>query len=234
MRIQPIQGRISRRSGTIVVLLNIRESFDIIGRIVYPLVVCEKGDGSGRYSTIDGHGRRDEAMRRGVRTMRAIVFPSLNLEQRICLREVLNAAQEPFDTPLVLKDLTLLARERGLDVKDKNDLESLLADLPVSIRNHSKKLQLLAKWPSEIADKIGVDDNTEAGVIGLDKVKELDLLIASIHKNHPAVAKSFSGEKLYKQLMKLYLSGTFRDGGRSQDTIRDVNRILKKLPQESS
>jgi ParB-like chromosome segregation protein Spo0J len=211
---------------------DIRESFDIIGGIVYPLVVCEKGDASGRYTIIDGHGRGDEAKRRGEKKMRVIIFPPLTLEKRICLREVLNAAQEPFDSPLVLKDLSLLAEERGLDIRNDNDLESLLADLPASIRNHRKKLKLLAKWPSEVANKIGVDDNAEAGVIGLDKVKELDLLVGSVKKNHPETAKLFLGDKLQKQVLKLYFNGTFRDGGRSQDTIRDVNRILKKLPQD--
>ena len=43
---------------------DIRDSFDIIGGIVYPLVVCEAS--SGRYIAIDGHGRRDELLRRGV------------------------------------------------------------------------------------------------------------------------------------------------------------------------
>src|SRR6476469_9883971 len=63
---------------------DIRDSFDIIGRAVYPLVVCESGT-SGRYTTVDGHGRLDEARRRGQKSIRCIVFPQLTLEQRICL-----------------------------------------------------------------------------------------------------------------------------------------------------
>jgi hypothetical protein len=91
---------------------NIRESYDIIGNVVYPIVVCLRRDAAERYIAVDGHGRLDELRRRGRKVVRAIVFPYLTLEQRICLREVLNAAQEPFDTPLVLKDLGLLAQER--------------------------------------------------------------------------------------------------------------------------
>ena len=211
---------------------NIRESYDIIGDVVYPVVVCLSLNSSGRYIAIDGHGRLDELRRRGRKKIKAIVFPALTLEQRICLREVLNAAQEPFDTPLILKDLSLLAQERGLDVRNNNDLESLLADLPESIRKHRDKLKLLARWPMEVADKIGVDDNDAAGVIGLDKVKELNGLVTAVQRNHPETAKAFAGDRLYKQVLKLYFDGKFRDGRRSQDTIRDARRLLKKLPQD--
>jgi hypothetical protein len=211
---------------------NIRESYDIIGNVVYPIVVCLRRGFAGRYIAIDGHGRLDELRRRGRKKVRAIVFAALSLEQRICLREVLNAAQEPFDTPLVLRDLGLLAEERGLDIRNNNDLESLLADLPESIRKHRAKLKLLAKWPLEVADKIGVDDNDDAGVIGLDKVKELNGLVSAIQRNHPETALAFSGDRLYKQVLKLYFDGKFRDGRRSQDTIRDARRLLKKLPQD--
>jgi hypothetical protein len=210
---------------------DIRESFDIIGGVVYPLVLCEKPGDSGRYLIIDGHGRRDEAKRRGVKKMRAIIFPPLTLEQRICLRQVLNAAQEPFDTPLVLRDLHLLARERGLNIRNEHDLQSLLADLPARIRKHEDKLKILAKWPAEVADRIGVDDDDNAGVIGFDKVKELNTLVNGVQRSHPDSAKAFPGDKLYKQVLKLYFDGRFRDGRRSQDTIRDARSLLKKLPE---
>jgi hypothetical protein len=210
---------------------DIRESFDIIGSIVYPLVICEKQGDAGRYLIVDGHGRRDEARRRGVKKMRAIIFPPLSLEQRICLREVLNAAQEPFDTPLVLRDLHLLARERGLEIRNAHDFQSLLADLPARIRKHEDKLKILAKWPAEVADRIGVDDDDNAGVIGFDKVKELNTLVNGVQRSHPDSAKAFPGDKLYKQVLKLYFDGRFRDGRRSQDTIRDARSLLKKLPE---
>jgi hypothetical protein len=101
---------------------SIRESFHIIGGPVYPLVVCESPYTNGRYLLVDGHGRGDEARRSQKKKVRVIIYPPLTLEQRICLREVLNAAQEPFDPPLVLKDLQLLANERGLSIRNSNDL----------------------------------------------------------------------------------------------------------------
>jgi hypothetical protein len=210
---------------------DIRESYDIIGGIVYPIVVCEKAGESGRYVIIDGHGRRDEAHRRGAKKMRAIIFPSLNLEQRICLRQVLNAAQEPFDTPLVLRDLHLLAKERALNIRNEHDLQSLLADLPARIRKHHEKLKVLAKWPAEVADRIGIDDDDDTGVIGFDKVKELNILVNGLQRSHPETSSAFPGEKLYKQVLKLYFDGRFRDGRRSQDTIRDARSLLRKLPE---
>ena len=210
---------------------DIRESVDILGGVVYPLVLCEKQGEAGRYLIVDGHGRRDEAKRRGVKRMRAIIFPPLTLEQRICLRQVLNAAQEPFDTPLVLRDIHLLARERGLDIRNEHDLESLLSDFPMRIRKHKDKLKILAKWPAEVADRIGVDDDDKAGVIGFDKVKELNTLVNGVQRSHPETSKAFPGEKLYKQVLKLYFDGKFRDGRRSQDTIRDARALLRKLPE---
>lgn len=211
---------------------SLSESFDIIGGYIYPLVVCKSTEGAGRHILVDGHGRWDEAKRRGHKKVRALVFPPLNLEQRICLRETLNAAQEPFDTPLVLKDLHLLAKERGLDIRNERDLRALLSDMPANIRKHEEKLKLLAKWPADVADKIGVDDNVEAGVIGYDKVKELDGLVNTVRKNHPQTASTHEGDKLYRRVLELYSGDAFRDGRRSQDTIRDARKLIRKLPQD--
>jgi hypothetical protein len=47
----------------------INESYDILGMIVYPLVISERGDGSGRFWIVDGHGRYDELTRRGATTV---------------------------------------------------------------------------------------------------------------------------------------------------------------------
>lgn len=215
---------------------SITESFEIIGGPVYPLVLCQHPDRPGRYMIVDGHGRFDEARRRRkeFKTIRALIFPKLTLEQRICLRETLNAAQEPFDTPLILKDLQLLANERKLDVRNERDLQVLLSDLPFSIRKHEDKLKLLARWPSDVADKIGVDDNDEAGVIGFDKVKELDSLVNTVKRGHPNLDTSYPGDQLYRQVLRMYFDGAFRDGRRSQDTIRDARKIIKKLPQDDT
>jgi hypothetical protein len=210
----------------------ISESYDILGGIIYPLVISTKDDGSGRFWIVDGHGRRDEASRRNQKQINCIVFPPLTLEQRIILRQVLNAAQEPFDTPLVLRDLHVLARERGLDIRNEIDLRALLADLPVNIRKHEDKLKVLAKWPSDVADKIGIDDNEETGVVGYDKIKELDGLVNAVKKHHPNTAAEFPGPKLNRQLLQLYFGNVFRDGYRSQEGIRAARKVLKKVEND--
>jgi hypothetical protein len=207
----------------------ISESYDILGRIVYPLVISTKDDGTGRFWIVDGHGRRDEAVRRNQRKINSIIFPPLTLEQRIILRQVLNAAQEPFDTPLVLRDLHVLAKERSLNIRNEMDLRALLADLPVNIRKHEDKLKVLAKWPSDVSDKIGIDDNEEKGVVGYDKIKELDSLVNTVRKHHPEAAAEYPGPKLNRQLLQLYFSNVFRDGHRSQEGIRVARKALKKI-----
>lgn len=222
-----LSRRYERRAGPI------SDSFDIIGDYVYPPVVCKADSDNGRYIAVDGHGRLDEARRRGHKKLRALVYGPLTLEQRICLRETLNAAQEPFDTPLVLKDLQLLAEQRGLDLSNENDLRALLADLPANVRKHEEKLKLLAKWPADLASKVGVDDDDKAGVIGFDKIKELDSVVNAIRRHHQQIAASYNGERLYRRVLELYFDDVFRDGRRSQDTIRDARRILKKLPDDS-
>lgn len=210
----------------------ISDSFDIIGSYVYPLIVSEHPEKPGRYLLVDGHGRFDEAARRRETRLRALVYPRLTLEQRICLRQTLNAAQEPFDTPLVLKDLHLLAEQRALDIRDEKQMRALLADLPANIRKHQEKLKRLAEWPREVADKIGIEDDDNAGVVGYDKIKELGLLVKKLRRNHPQSVNRYKGQKLHKQVLKLYFNGAFRGGRRSQDMIREVRSTLLSLPQE--
>jgi len=219
----PYSNRYKRREKPI------SESYDILGGIIYPLVISTKDDGTGRFWIVDGHGRRDEAVRRNQKQINSIIFPPLTLEQRIVLRQVLNAAQEPFDTPLVLRDLHVLARERGLDIRNDIDLRALLADLPVNIRKHEDKLRVLAKWPPDVSDKIGIDDSEEKGVVGYDKIKELDSLVNALRKHHPKTADEYPGPKLNRQLLQLYFSNVFRDGGRSQEGIRATRYIVKKI-----
>jgi hypothetical protein len=211
----------------------ISESYDILGGLVYPIVVSQKDDGSGELLIVDGHGRRDEAGRRNQKEINCIVFPPLTLEQRILLRQVLNAAQEPFDTPLVLRDLHLLAHERGLNLSNDVDLRALLADLPVNIRKHEDKLKVLAKWPADVSDKIGIDDNDETGVIGFDKIRELDQLVGAVRAHHPKAAAEYPGQELNRQVLKLYVKNAFRDGGRSQEGIRDARALIKKINNDN-
>jgi len=222
----PYSNRYKRREKPI------SESYDILGGIIYPLVISSKDDGSGRFWIVDGHGRRDEALRRNQKQINSIIFPGLTLEQRIILRQVLNAAQEPFDTPLVLRDLHVLAKERNLDIRNEMDLHALLADLPVNIRKHEDKLRVLAEWPSDVSDKIGIDDNEEKGVVGYDKIKELNTLLNAVRKHHPSAAAEYPGAKLNRQLLQLYFANVFRDGGRSQEGIREARRIVKKIEND--
>ena len=212
----------------------IRESYDILGRIVYPLVICTKDDGSGRFWLVDGHGRFAEAKARGEKKIACIVFPSLTLQQRIILRQVLNAAQEPFDPPLILRDLYKLAEERNLDIRNNdNDLDELLADFPAVFANEKSKLRVLAEWPEDVAHKISIDvnkkdDADEPGVIGYRKIHQLNVLLKKVRNRHSTIAAHYPGEKLNRQLLRLYFDGVFKDGGRSQDGIEKANKVIRE------
>jgi ParB-like nuclease domain len=212
----------------------IRESYDILGRIVYPLVVCTKDDGPGRFWLVDGHGRFAEAKARGEKKVACIVFPSLTLQQRIILRQVLNAAQEPFDPPLILRDLYKLAEERNLDIRNSDeDLDELLADFPAVFANEKSKLRVLSEWPEDVAHKISIDvnkkdDMDEPGVIGYRKIHQLNVLLKKVRKQHPVIAGHYPGEKLNRQLLRLYFDGVFKDGGRSQDGIEKANKVIRE------
>jgi hypothetical protein len=219
-------GRYDRRAESI------SDSFDILGGPVLPVVLCRSPEAPTRFMIVDGHGRRDEACRRNQQAIKALVFPPLTLEQRVCLRQTLNAAQEPFDPPLILKDLQLLAKLRKLDIRNETDLRALLGDMPYNVRKHYAKLRLLSRWPEAVADKIGIDDDDKLGILGFEKVKELDGLVTALKRAHPGVAAKYPGDALYKQVLSLYHSGYFRNGARSQEAIREARKLLKKLPKD--
>ncbi len=223
----PLSNRYQRREQPI------HDSYDILGRIIYPLVVCTIDDGSGHFLLIDGHGRFDEAKKRGEKKIKCIIFPPLTVEQRIILRQVLNAAQEPFDAPLILRDLQTLAKERNLDIRNNDaDMDALLADFPESFATEKKKLRVLAAWPEDIADKISIDvnkkgeDGEEQGVIGYAKINQLNVLLNKLKNHHPTIAAHYPGQKLHRQLLKLYFDNVFRDGGRSQEGISNANKAI--------
>jgi hypothetical protein len=219
-------GRYDRRAESI------SDSFDILGGPVLPLVLCRNPEAPKRFIIVDGHGRRDEARRRNQQSIKALVFPPLTLEQRVCFRQTLNAAQEPFDPPLILKDLQLLAKLRKLDIRKETDLRALLGDMPYNVRKHYTKLRLLSRWPEAVADKIGIDDDDKLGILGFEKVKELDGLVTALKRSHPGVAARYPGDALYKQVLNLYHAGYFRNGGRSQEAIREARKLIKKLPKD--
>ena len=209
---------------------SIRDSWDILGRIVYPVVVCQKQDDPSTYIHVDGFGRLEQAKERGAKKIRAIVYPPLNLEQRICLRETLNAAQEPFDAASIIRDLQELARQRGLDVRNKDHIKTLIRDMPDKVRKHERDLAILARWDPGAAEKIGESYGSNAA-IGMDKVKALARAIDVVGERHGDILTSLGGEMaLSARLTNMYLDGKFRKG-RSQQAIREVVRALKVLPE---
>jgi hypothetical protein len=210
----------------------INESYDILGAIVYPLVISEKGDGSGRFWIVDGHGRYGELARRGTTTVNVYIYPPLSLEQRILLRQTLNAAQAPFDTGLVIRDLFILAKERGLDVRNDKDLRALVADLPDNVREQYKKLKMLAQWPTDIVEKISVDADTNSESLGVARLNELNGLVTTIKKYHSEVGENNSGYDLHRKVVSLYQRGTFRDGCKSDQGIRDAKSALRAIPED--
>jgi hypothetical protein len=187
----------------------------------------------------DGHGRMGEAKARGQKSIDCIIFPELTSSQRIVLREVLNAAQEPFDSALVVKDIQKLAEERGLNIRDNpEDLEALLAELPTTMAEDlRKKFKVLAQWPKDIADKISVDvyqrddDEAGSGTIGLRKLYDLNVVLKKLRNHHAAVLNQYPGDKLNRRLFDLYHDGAFRDGGRSQDGISRFNMTIKEADE---
>lgn len=211
---------------------SMRDSWDILGRIVYPVVVCQKQDNPNAYIHIDGFGRLDQAQQRGEKKIRAIVYPPLNLEQRICLRQTLNAAQEPFDVASIIRDLQELARQRGLDVRNPEHIKTLVRDLPEKVRKHERDLIILARWDPDAAEKIGESYDKGTDSIGIDKVRQLVKLMDVIGERHAEVLKAVGGDMaLSAKLTKMYVDGKFSHGSRSQEAIRQVGRALKALPE---
>jgi hypothetical protein len=206
------------------------DSIDIIGAVVYPVVVCQMPKDPTRYILIDGHGRKGALKGRGVKTVRAIVYPPLTAEQRICLRETLNSAQEPFDAVSVLRDLWRLGDERGLKLEDPEQVKMLVRDLPQRVRKYHKDLILLGRWPREVVDKIGESYELNGQAIGIDKIRALDRVVAALHDRHPKTLKRLGGEQaVYVTLAQMYGDGKFREGARSQQAIRDVTKAVKAL-----
>ncbi len=67
-----------------------------------------------------------------------------------------------------LKDLNLLAEERGLDLSKGDDMDLLLADLPIELAEKAQKqLKLIAKWPNDMIYRIAIEHDDESGVLGI-------------------------------------------------------------------
>jgi len=212
---------------------SIRDSFDIIGGIVYPIVVCQKEDDANRYILIDGHGRLFEVKNRGVKKIRALVYPYLTVEQRICFREVLNSAQEPFDAVSIVRDLWALAKARGLELKSVEQIKTLVRDLPKKVRDRQKDLVMLARWHPDAVGKLGESYKQNGQTIGMDKIRELNSIVRALEDKHPKTLAKLGGKRpLTLKLAQMYGDGKFREGSRSQHAIRIVSKRVKELPAE--
>jgi hypothetical protein len=219
--------RYKRRAGSI------RDSVDIIGSVVYPIVVCQKPDDPTRYIHVDGYGRLSELRNRGVKTIRAFVFPPLSLEQRICLRETLNAAQEPFDAVSVVRDLWQLAAERGLSLDNPEQVKTLVRDLPEKVRKFQRDLIMLGQWHPKAVAKLGESYEEDGQAIGIDKIRGLNSIIRVVRERHPKVLKRLGGDRdLSLTLAQMYTDGKFRIGTRSQEAIRKVTRNIKDMRED--
>ena len=207
------------------------DSYDILERVVYPIVVCQKQDEDGKYIHIDGYGRLGMLKARGVKEVRAIVYPPMNLEQRICFRQTLNAAQEPFDPVSIIHDLRLLAKERGLCLQSRADIKALVRDLPARVQAREKDLLVLSHWHPDVVERMGEQRGSEQEVIGLDQLRSLDRLLSVVVKEHPVVAEKKGGPtEVSKILGQCFYDQRFADGMRSQEGIRKAIKAVKVLP----
>lgn len=212
---------------------SIRDSFDILAQIIYPVIVCKYPNNEGRYMHIDGFGRIDEARARGLKKISAIVFPPLTLEQRICLRQTLGAAQEPFDAASIIRDLQELAKERGLDLSNAEHIKTLVRDLPEKVRKHEKDLIMLARWHPKAVEALGETYHDDGSAIGIDKIRGMDRILRVVEKNHPKTISKLGGQRSASlKLANMYLAKKFSEGTRSQEAVRKVAQTFEAMPSD--
>ena len=212
---------------------SIRDSYDILSQIIYPVIVCKDPEHPGRYIHIDGYGRITEAMGRGQKTINAIIFPPLTLEQRICLRQTLGAAQEPFDAASIIRDLQELAKERKLDVSNPENIKTLVRDLPAKVRKHEKDLVMLARWHPKAVEALGESYEANGVAIGLDKIRGMDRILKVLEKRHPKTITKLGGQlSASKKLADMYLAKKFSEGTRSQEAIRNVAQTFETISSD--
>lgn len=209
---------------------SIRDSYDIFGRIIYPIIVCKSAEHAGQFIHVDGFGRLEQLRERGEKRVRAYVYPPMSLEQRICFRQTLNAAQEPFDAVSIILDLKILAKERNLDIHNVDHVKTLIRDMPDKVRKHAKDILELSRWQSDVIDMLGESYSTNTRAIGLDQIRSLGRVMNVMISRHEETLKKLGGvQALSSRLMHMYLSRRFAEDGRSQEGIRLVVRSLKTL-----
>ncbi len=212
---------------------SIRDSYDILGNIVYPIIVCKNGEHTGRFIHVDGFGRLEQLKERGEKRVRAYIYPPMTLEERICFRQTLNAAQEPFDAVSIIQDLRLLADERKLDLNNSDHVKTLVRDLPEKVQKHEKDILELSRWHPDALKALGESYGTNAKAIGLDQIRSLGRIMTEMMSRHQNTLKKLGGSlEFSKSIAQMHLDRKFAENGRSQEGIRVVIRCLKTLPSD--
>ena len=201
---------------------------------MYPIIiVCQKPDDPNRYIQIDGYGRLMQIKARGQQQIEAIVYPPLTLEQRICLRQTLNAAQEPFDAVSIIRDLQELAKERGLDLANPDQIKTLVRDMPERVRKHEKDLIMLARLHPSAVESMGESYRKDGKTIGLDKFRTFERVVHTMEERHPKTVAALGGaQELSLKLSKMYTDKKFSEGARSQDALRRVAKTLDEARED--
>lgn len=212
---------------------SIRDSYDILGRIIYPVIVCKSQDHEGRFIQIDGFGRLEHLKQRGERRVKAYIYPPMTLEQRICFRQTLNAAQEPFDAVSIIQDLRTLAEERKLDINNAEHVETLVRDLPAKVQKHKRDILELSRWHPEAVAVLGENYGESGQNIGIDQIRSLGRIMTEMLSRHQHTLEKLGGLQEFSRLLaQMYLDRRFAENGRSQEGIRIVQRCMKILPSE--
>lgn len=212
---------------------SMRDSYDIFGRIVYPIIVCQNPEAAQRFIHVDGFGRLEQLKERGQERIRAYIYPPMSLEQRICFRQTLNAAQEPFDAVSIIQDLRILAKERNLDIHNVEHLKTLVRDMPEKVRKHERDILQLSRWDSGIVDLLGESYSASTRSIGLDQIRSLGRVMDVMIFRHPETLKKLGSLQAFSaRLAEMHLNRRFAQDGRSQEGIRLVIRSLKTLPPD--
>jgi len=212
---------------------SIRDSYDIIGKIVYPIIVSQNGEHAGRFIHVDGYGRLEQLKERGEKKVRAYIYPPMTLEQRICFRQTLNAAQEPFDAVSIIQDLRILAKERKLDLNNPDHVKTLVRDLPEKVQKHEKDILELSRWHPDAIKDLGESYGTNPKAIGVDQIRSLGRIMTEMMSRHQGTLKKLGGSLEFSKLIaQMYLDRKFAENGRSQEGIRLVTRSLKTIPSD--
>lgn len=209
---------------------SIRDSYDILGRIIYPIVVCKSGEHAERFIHVDGFGRLEQLKERGEKQVHAYIYPPMTLEQRICFRQTLNAAQEPFDAVSIIQDLRTLAEERKLDINNADHVETLVRDLPEKVQKHRRDILELSRWHPDAIEALGESYGASPKSIGIDQIRSLGRIMTEMMSRHQETLRKLGGlQEFSKRLAQMYSDRRFAENGRSQDGIRVVIRSLKTL-----